>query len=310
MPARLWFRLDDVLALAEHAMVCTAWRLTGAQALALGPTGPALTWTRTDTDDLLHSTGLPGWHNPDGTPHAATAYTLRHTATGRRVTSIPPTYERAYLPLGAVDKGQPSLIDLLRAGRHQFLPWVAIDLDGSALLGARHVRVFDHRDDVAPDQVRWTPAMVTCTPVLHHAYPALIAAGFTTDSGDLVARFDRPTVARIADDLHDLRVLGDAMPGEYPALRFDGDTLLIEEEHDDPDEVFLQIADRCYPDPDGFYPLAAYLWPWQVDPSTRMPLRTRLRLHLTAATARRRRPGPGDVNEPSASATLTTTEDR
>ncbi|MCI0689289.1 MAG: hypothetical protein L0Y54_18955, partial [Sporichthyaceae bacterium] len=73
MTEHLWFRLDEVLPLAEHAAVATHYQRTRAQALAGAADGPALTFISDHAGDHLQSNGLPGWHNQNGHPHQVTA---------------------------------------------------------------------------------------------------------------------------------------------------------------------------------------------------------------------------------------------
>ena len=94
MRHRLWFRLEHVLPVAEHALACFEHRLTGAQAQARAASGPALIWTRTPADDQLTSNGVPLWYGPDGTAYAAEALTwhgpaTRHHSVGSVTTPAP-----------------------------------------------------------------------------------------------------------------------------------------------------------------------------------------------------------------------------
>ncbi|MFC4090217.1 hypothetical protein ACFOYX_15405 [Micromonospora sp. GCM10011541] len=95
------------------------------------------------------------------------------------------------------------------------------------------------------------------------------------------------TAHRIAADL-DGPSRSDSMPGEHPRLRFDGDTLVLLEEHDTGDRIRLDVVDRCHPDRAGYYSIGAHLWFWQHSGSTRVPARSRLRMGLTALTGRAR----------------------
>ena len=82
-PTRLWWSLDEVLPLAEHAMAVPGHQLTGAQVAAWAPTQPALIWTSTPADgltpggDWLDSNGSPGWFDPDGSIHQAQPLVLK-----------------------------------------------------------------------------------------------------------------------------------------------------------------------------------------------------------------------------------------
>ena len=96
---RLWFHLDEVLPLAEHAMACRHHPPTGAQAAALGPNGPALVITHTSDGDLLTSNGHPRWYDATGNVHAAQARSWRQPGTGRRGSPFHADRPTAYLPL-------------------------------------------------------------------------------------------------------------------------------------------------------------------------------------------------------------------
>lgn len=149
------------------------------------------------------------------------------------------------------------------------------------------MRVLDYRDDIAPPDTRWRPGWVTSPRIGDWGYPALVADGYTTSLDSLICRFDARTAHRIAADL-DGPWRSDSMPGEHPRLRFDGDTLVLLEEHDTGDQIRLDVVDRCHPDRDGYYSIGAHLWFWQDSESTRLPARSRLRLGLTALTDRAR----------------------
>ncbi|MGQ5265227.1 hypothetical protein ACTWLT_31190 [Micromonospora sp. ZYX-F-536] len=284
MADRMWFRVEDVLPLAEHALACPTHRLTRAQVAAGARNGPALTLSRTGTSGVLLSNGIPAWHTAQGEEQAA-----RSTSWYPVPASSAEVQESVYLSLGQPVSGQGRLIDVLRAGRALGSRWLAITADTSPgkALDVTCVRVLDRREDIAPPGVRWRPLMVTSPQVVDRSYPALAAVGCTTDAGGLICRFDPGTARLIAADLDGLWRLG-TMPGEYPLLRFDGDTLTLLEEHDTGDDTALDVDDRCYPDPDGYYSVGAYRWLWHTDTTTPMPLRTRIRLSVTALAARTR----------------------
>ncbi|MEV0811351.1 hypothetical protein [Micromonospora sp. NPDC050200] len=281
MPDRLWFRLQDVLPLAEHALVCPTHHLTRAQAAAGERNGPALALTRTGPRGVLRSNGVPVWHNHNGDEQAAVGTSWRRVAG-----SHDEPEENLYLSLGQAGPSRRRLIDVLRAGRDLDRNWLAIDTDKwpSPTLDATHVQVFDHRADIAPPGVRWRPRMVTSPQAADGSFPALVADGYTIDDS-LVCRFDPHTARLIAADLTGAWRLG-TMPGEYPLLRFDGDTLLVLAERDTGGETLLDVDDCCYPDRDGYYRIGAG-WLWHAaDTTTSMPIRDRIRLHLTALAAR------------------------
>jgi hypothetical protein len=271
MSHRLWFRLDDVLPIAEHAMACFTHRITGAQAAALTPSGPALIWTSTAALDLLTSNGVPLWYGERGTIHAAEAHAWRDSS-GRYGTAWTDGYDSAYLPLTTHDSGDSPVLDVLRGARYSGHSWVTVDIDPADhhLIGADRVHVVACRDDLVPAGTTWTQATVTCHDVDELPYPALVAEGYTSDSGHLLTRFDKPTIARMAADLDAVHANPDSnsdpMPGEYPILRLNGDVLTVVEQHDNGHAETYRATDHISPDSDGYYPLGAYLWPWRHAP--------------------------------------------
>jgi hypothetical protein len=272
MSHRLWFRLDDVLPIAEHAMACPAHTVTGAQALAQAPTCPALVWTGTPTLDILVSNGAPTWFGQRGTTHAAEAHTWRHTPTGRYGTAYQDNYHSAYLPLDTLNN-QPSVIDVLRQGRDDTWAWVSVDIDPADrhLIRPHRVRVLPNRDQVIPPGQAWVPATVTC-PSVAGAYPALVPDRYTSDDGDDLPRFDRHAIERIVTDLDAAHTNpdrnSDPMPGEYPILRWSGDVVVVFEDHETGTTISRREADQVNPDADGRYPLGAFGWHWQRQPAT------------------------------------------
>lgn len=269
MSNRLWFRLDDVLPLAEHAMACTAHRFTGAHARGLAPLRPALIWTGTTAGDALASNGLPGWFGEHGDVHTARARTWRRTSTGHLAVAGRPDYWQAVLPLEEAGTYPGGVIGLLRDARRTGRHWVTIDIDPADrhVIAAHRVRAVAYRDDLVPAGCRWLPADVTCHAVAGASYPALLPDGYTTDHGYEIVRFDRDTVAGMVADLHTVQtnpdMRSDSMPGEYPHLRWVDDVLVVSEEIDDAQRDSLREVDRVRPDSDGYYPVGAYLWPWQ-----------------------------------------------
>jgi hypothetical protein len=268
MSHRLWFRLDDVLPIAEHAMACFTHRITGAQAAALAPSGPALVWTSTAVLDVLTSNGVPLWYGERGTTQAAEAHAWRD-ASGRYGTAWTDGYDTAYLPLTTRDGSTGPVIDLLRGARYSGHSWVTVDIDPADvhLIDAERVNVAACRDDLVPAGTSWTQTTVTCRDIDDLPYPALVADGYTSDSGHLLVRLDRPTVERLAADLDAVHANpdrnSDPMPGEYPILRLHGDAFTVIEEHDDGQSHTYRATDHITPDGDGYYPLGAYLWPWR-----------------------------------------------
>ena len=268
MSHRLWFRLGDVLPLAEHAMACFTHRISGAQAAVPAPSGPALIWTSTAVLDVLTSNGVPLWYGERGTTQAAEAHAWRD-ASGRYGTAWTDGYDTAYLPLTTHDAGDSPVIDLLRGVRYSGHSWVTVDIDPADrhLVGADRVHVAACRDELVPAGTAWSQSMVTCRDVDDMPYPALAADGYTSDSGHLLVRFDQPTIARMAADLDAVHANADRnsdpMPGEYPVLRLNGDVLIVVEQHDNGQAVTYRVTDHISPDGDGYHPLGAYLWPWR-----------------------------------------------
>ncbi|GAA4574313.1 hypothetical protein GCM10023176_41120 [Micromonospora coerulea] len=285
MSTRLWFRLEDVLPLAEHALACPTHRVTGAQGAAGGSNGPALTLTHTRTSGILRSKGVPVWRDAHGEQQTACSSSWHPTAP----CTPTPTVESAFLPLRHRGRDHRRLIDVLRAGRDLKHHWLVVRprTRPGEVLGSDRLRVLDYRDDIAPTDTRWRPRLVTSPRIGDWGYPALVANGYTTSVGSLICRFDARTAHRMAARL-DGPWRSDSMPGEHPRLRFDGDTLVLLEEHDTGDQIRLDVVDRCHPDRDGYYSIGAHLWFWQDSASTRLPARSRLRLGLTALTGRAR----------------------
>ncbi len=286
MPTRLWFRVEDVLPLAEHALACPTHRLTRAQLAAGEHNTPALTLHRTGPEGQLRSNGVPVWHTPHGDEQAAYGGAWRPTAS-----SVPEPDQHLYLPLRHAGPDGRRLIDILRAGRALDRPWLAINTDAGpgCALDTRHVELFDHRADIAPEGARWRPVMVTSSVIDGRDYPALVADGYVAGRDSrLICRFHQQTVRQMAADLAG-PWRADMMPGECPLLRFDGTTALLLEEEDIGAAIRLDVDDRYYPDRDGYYSIGAYRWDWQTSPIEGMPVRNRLRLYLSALSGRLRR---------------------
>ncbi|MEV8504515.1 hypothetical protein AB0368_06740 [Actinoplanes sp. NPDC051475] len=297
---RLWWRLEDVLPLAEHAMVCPTQARTGVRQRAHALEAPALTWSTTGGPDLLTSTGVPSWRRPDGTEHHAEAHTWRHR-TGRYGTAWRDTYHHAHLPLLASD-GHRSVLERLRDARDSGRQhWVTIDIDPADdhLIAADRVKTAGHRDQLAPDGARWHLDAVTSPTVGGVAYPAWVAAAYRTADGAVLARFDQTTTARMIDDLSRLHHHPGARPGEYPLLRVDAETLVVLEEYEAGRTVAYREIERIVPDDEGRYAIGAYLWPWQIAESRhyrRWPWTAALRRRRQAAP---RHQGPARAVEPS-----------
>ncbi|WP_019901941.1 hypothetical protein [Salinispora arenicola] len=79
MSTRLWFRVEDALPLAEHALACPTHRLTRAQLMAGEHNTPALALRRRGGEGELRSNGVPVWYTPHG------AEQIAHGGSWRRV---------------------------------------------------------------------------------------------------------------------------------------------------------------------------------------------------------------------------------
>ncbi|XVV10896.1 hypothetical protein ACQP2X_39570 [Actinoplanes sp. CA-131856] len=267
MMHRLWFLLDDVLPLAEHAINCRAHEPATDIPVDVGPARPALIWAGTSSLDLLTSTGLPTWYGKGGTPHAAEAHAWRDPH-GRYQTAGQDGYTTAYLPLTDACGRPGPAITLLRAGAHSGHGWLTLDIDPADkhLIGAYRLHAVPERDKTLPPDATWRHGTVTCPQVNGRTYPALIA-NYTSNGGDLLARFTRATAEQIADELRDMPEVR-RPAGSYPAgrsrvrLDWNGDALTIHRLG--PGQALThRITDRVTPDRDGHYWLGAYVWPWQ-----------------------------------------------
>jgi hypothetical protein len=182
-PTRLWWHLDDVLPIAEHALAAPERRLTRAQALAGSATQPALIWESEPDNDWLGSSGVPIWYQQDGTPHRVHARTWQHDQTGTLGTPGQLDGATGFLRLNRRyrDRDRTPLIKLLRRGQQTGGHWFV--LDPSALHTSDGLRGIDHRDDIAPADATWIPATVICREVMDIELPAPIADGYTVYTG-------------------------------------------------------------------------------------------------------------------------------
>ncbi|MGC4885733.1 hypothetical protein [Micromonospora sp. DT227] len=283
MSSRLWFRVEDVLPLAEHALACTTHRLTRAQMSAGEHNAPALTLRRVGADGHLRSNGVPTWHTVDGDEQAAHGRAVRH------VDEAADPAEDLYLPLRHPGPDGRRLIDVLRAAAALDHHWLAINTDTwpGAVLDTSHIEAYDHRaDTVAPD-ARWRPAMVTAARLDARYYPALVARDYVLgEDGHLICRLHPRTVRQLAADLTGPWRAA-SMPGEHPLVRFGTATAVLLEETDTGD-LRIEVDDRCHPDRDGYYHLGVDRWHWHTRAAVAMPLHDRLRLHLTVLQGRMR----------------------
>jgi hypothetical protein len=88
---RLYFRVEEALPLAEHAMSCPSHALTREQVAAAARLRPALILTATAGGIGLASNGVPSWYDEDGDSHTAPAWTWHHPGSGRRGTDTAAT---------------------------------------------------------------------------------------------------------------------------------------------------------------------------------------------------------------------------
>lgn len=129
--SRFWFRLAEVLPIAEHALACPQHRITAAQSLAGPPLRPALVWTRPWGQETLTSSGVPVWCGRyHDVVHGAPAHTWWHEATNRRGTGEQPLPEHRFLGLQEHHRdGRPPLITLLREGARRRAHWLVINTE-------------------------------------------------------------------------------------------------------------------------------------------------------------------------------------
>jgi hypothetical protein len=255
---KTWWRLTEVSPLAEHAMH-TPTTNTPLPLIGSTTAAPGLIWEQNDTgDETLRSNGSPVWHDENGQPHRAYAYTWTHPATGRSG-----TFHHAH-PHGdlVLLEGHPEgsvrpVIDTIRLGVTSGHHWLWMD----PIRWPFPVGTADHRDEIVPADATWIDSEVQAAALDGLCYPAVIAEGYEGADG-VLPRFTRRTVAEIITDLADLNDNPDSMPGEFPTVVFNGGIAVISwQQHSLSDERVLEI-DRCYPDAEGLYALGAYQWTW------------------------------------------------
>jgi hypothetical protein len=266
--SRIWFRLTEVLPIAEHALSCPQHRITGAQITAGELLRPALAWTRPGGQETLTSNGVPVWYSRyHDAVHGAMASTWWHEATNRRGTDEQPPPAHRFLALQQRHRdGRPPLISLLREGARRHKHWLVINTDPALADRPERFELHGHRADIVPADARWQQAVVTARAVADGQYPALVAAGYSTRGSDVLPRFDRPTVETMIADLDAVHANTDPdtdpMPGEFPVLRMHRGTVSVLWEYDDGRRARLVEADRVKPDTDGYYSIGAYHWLW------------------------------------------------
>ncbi|GIG63342.1 hypothetical protein Lfu02_77140 [Longispora fulva] len=246
MTIRMWWRLQDAAALAEHAMGSPGHRLIRKRP------EPALIWERLGDADVLTSSGLPGWHDPRGALHHVESRTWTHTATGLR--GVPDLIPRqGVLALHKYLNLRCKFIEQIRSSIGRY-PWLAVTaLDSKPWF---RVQVCRYRDEIAPAEALWVPAAVTARG-LGADYPALIADGYTWQGG-VLARFTRGVATQIAADLNQTN---SGAPGRFSA-RFHDRAVCLDYDYPGAHGTVTRELDRTYPDADGLYALGAYQWPW------------------------------------------------
>ena len=255
--SRTWWHLDDVIPLAVHAASTPSHGLSSAQLLARAPLMPALMWTATRDGDRLTSNGQPGWFDAAGNQHAAHGRTWVDPHHATVATAVD---EVGYLPVRGLPGSTFDLVDWLQQAAAGGAHWLSTDITRRRpVIGASQLAVSDQRGDLYPLDATWVEACVACVPATGSGlYPALVAAGYYSNHGGLLARFDRDTAARMVNDLHHARA---HRPGFHAVLRWAGERIEVYAENAD-GFTGLRRYDVVGPDPDGRYPIGAYLWRW------------------------------------------------
>jgi hypothetical protein len=257
---RLWYHLDEVLPLAVHAVSTPQHAITAAGLLAGAPLLPALIWQAEPDGDTLTSNGLPGWYGRDGREHAARARRWQRPAADCGTTAAG---RCGFLPLRGVPGTQFHVIDWLQQAHARGAHWLSISPGHRPAISPDQFDVSEQRDDRYPPDATWVEATVACVPLTGSgSYPALIADGYHSNhSSGVLARFDRATVAQLMDDLRQARPDHGHLPDAFPVLRWSGDRIEVYAMNID-GLPGLHRYDVVGPDPDGWYPLGAHLWPW------------------------------------------------
>ncbi|WP_406106292.1 hypothetical protein [Micromonospora globbae] len=262
MTRRLWWRVEEILPLAEHAAATPQHRKTRQQIGAGWQDVPALIWSRDTGGDWLSSNGIPAWYDVDGAEHRVRAETWTHTATGAPGNPGPTDDGDGFLPLCAVHlDGRRDLLDLLRFARDHEVRWLGVNPDRTSDDRNDRYVLSPSRGDVLPPHAIWVPATVTSDTVGGGYYRALVADGHTALGGGLLCRFPRDEVYRMADHLHALSI-GD-MPGEHPVLLVARDYVSVRWEQDTGEDSSRWIEeDRVPADADDHYAIGAHQWHW------------------------------------------------
>jgi len=263
MTHRLWWRVTDILPLAEHAAATGRHIQTGTPRHAGWTDCPALIWTSDPDGDWLCSNGIPVWYSADGALHRIRAETWSHPATGTTGNPAQADELDGVLPLLAEHlDGRRTLLDLLRFARQQQVHWLGLHHDPASDETNTRYQISLTRGDVAPPDATWTRTRVTSPTVGGGSYQALVADGYTA-SGGVLPRFPRDAVQRMAEDLYHLN-RGDIL-GEYPQVRLAGNLAIIERELDaDQYRVRVVEEDRVHADADDCYAIGTHQWNWML----------------------------------------------
>jgi hypothetical protein len=265
MTHRLWWRVDEVLPLAEHAAATPRHITTPQQTHARFSETAALIWTRDTDGDWLSSNGDPEWYDATGRTHRVRAGTWIHTATGSTGNLAQKHDGQALLPVHLEHlSGLRTLVELLRFARANEVHWLGVDPEpGMDDVNGRYVISHTRSGLIPPDAV-WIPATVTSAAVGGGAFSALVAEGYTSSVGGVVARFSHDEMWQIARHLIDVH--DDLDVSRFPKLRSAGDFVLVERERWNEGGVPITRVeeDRVRRDPDGYYALGAHQWKWSL----------------------------------------------
>ncbi|MFY1673966.1 hypothetical protein ACN27G_29105 [Plantactinospora sp. WMMB334] len=266
MTHRLWWRVEEILPLAEHAAGMPRQRKTRQQDDARWPDVPALVWSRDAAGDWLSSNGVPIWYDRDGTEYRVRAETWTHTATGATGNPRPNDDGDGFLPLHAVHlDGRRHLLDLLRFARDNEVPWLGVHPDRASNEDNTRYVISQSRGDVLPADATWVPATVTCDTVGGGYYSALVADGYTALDGGLLCRFPRAEAERMAGHLHELSI--EDIPAELPVPSVLGPYVVVLRQEDTGEDSTRWIEeDRIPVDADDHFAIGAYQWRWTPAP--------------------------------------------
>jgi hypothetical protein len=257
MSDRLWFPLNDVLALAEHAARSGRHRTSPQQRDAEILPAPALVFL-IDRGIAFTSSGQPPHSSPSWTSIAvfADGFGPGTGSRHRRGAAIGADDRALYLPLAEPGHAGRTLLEDRRADAANGARWFVLDSDADHVTFGTH---FTREDRPAPTAT-WIPARVEI-PDLLGPYQAQIADGRTWN-GWAIPRFTAETAARIATDTQTLAARH--APDEIQIVRL---RVEIVSHAGTPQEEVETIT----ADPDGLFPIGAFAWTWEVrhgDPPT------------------------------------------